>query len=251
VAVFCVGVFLCVGLRMGEWKWMVFAAIPLVTVFFSYLYAVNVLVGTWTRSALTALLVTLLFWFSLFSLQAADALLSNFRMMSEVQIENADKSIARINDRAAEVTAATQPSEAFVRRTADQIQMATDRKSEAQSSLDKLNRWHRPIDVIAGALPKTDATIGLLTRWFKEDEKYSIMAMLRGEMVEPPSEVDTGEESGDGDDFSSRRSRDNEVSRRAEKEMDSVSAWWIIGSSLAFELVVFGLAAWIFCRRDF
>jgi len=250
VAVFCLGVFLCVGLRMGEWKWMVFAAIPLVTVFFSYLYAVNVLVGTWTRSALAALLVTLLFWFSLFSLQAAESLLSNFKWMSEIQIEQADKSIARINDRAAEVAATTQPSEAFVRRTADQIQLATDRKAEAQESLATLTRWHGPIDVVTNLLPKTDATIGLLTRWFKEDEKYSIMAMLRGEMQEPPGET-IESDADDDQDFSSRRRQDAEVSRRAEKEMDSVSAWWIIGSSLAFEAVIFGLAAWIFCRRDF
>jgi hypothetical protein len=29
------------------------------------------------------------------------------------------------------------------------------------------------------------------------------------------------------------------------------SAWYVFGTSAIFEAVVLGLAAWVFCRRDF
>ena len=61
VSLFCVGIFVCVGLRISEWNWMIFAAVPVVTIFYSYLYAMCVLAGVLTRSAITALLMTLLF----------------------------------------------------------------------------------------------------------------------------------------------------------------------------------------------
>jgi len=84
VLLFCLGVFLCVGWRVGEWNWMIFAAVPLVTFFFSLLYCVCVLLGVLTRSALAALLLTLLFWFSLFSINTAEGMLNQFRIMAQV-----------------------------------------------------------------------------------------------------------------------------------------------------------------------
>ena len=37
VTIFCVGVFLAMGWRIGDWEWKVFAAIPIITLFYSYL----------------------------------------------------------------------------------------------------------------------------------------------------------------------------------------------------------------------
>ena len=36
VLLFCGGIFLCVGLRIGEWNWGIFYAIPIITVFSFY-----------------------------------------------------------------------------------------------------------------------------------------------------------------------------------------------------------------------
>jgi hypothetical protein len=44
---------------------------------------------------------------------------------------------------------------------------------------------------------------------------------------------------------------EGKVGRTLEATMRARSEWWIVGTSLAFEGVVLGLAAWIFCRRDF
>jgi ABC-type transport system involved in multi-copper enzyme maturation permease subunit len=48
--------------RLGFWHWPVLWSVPLGVVFFSYLFAVCVFLGVWTRSTLAALLLTLLFW---------------------------------------------------------------------------------------------------------------------------------------------------------------------------------------------
>ncbi len=53
VSIFCFGIFLCVGLRIGEWNWMIFIAIPIVTLFYSYLFSVTVFTGMITKSGIS------------------------------------------------------------------------------------------------------------------------------------------------------------------------------------------------------
>ena len=60
VLVFTVGAFLVAGLRAGQWEPSLFLAVPLVVCFFSYLYAVCVLLGVLTRSTIAALLLSAL-----------------------------------------------------------------------------------------------------------------------------------------------------------------------------------------------
>ena len=62
MAVFCLASFLVIGLRGGAWEPGLFLAIPLVTLLYSYLFAMSALLGTVTRSAIAALLLTILFW---------------------------------------------------------------------------------------------------------------------------------------------------------------------------------------------
>ncbi len=62
VTLFTAACFLVIGLRGGAWEPGLFVAVPLVVCFFSYLFSVCVLLGLITRSALAALLLTLLFW---------------------------------------------------------------------------------------------------------------------------------------------------------------------------------------------
>src|SRR5690349_2682745 len=72
VLVFCVASFLVIGIRGGTWQWGIFLAVPLVVLFFSYLYCVCVLLGIATRSTLASILITLLFWAFLFMLNLTD-----------------------------------------------------------------------------------------------------------------------------------------------------------------------------------
>lgn len=62
LTVFCLIIFVAIGVRVDVWKPEVFWAIPLLTFVFSILYSFAVLVGIWTRSTLFALLATTLLW---------------------------------------------------------------------------------------------------------------------------------------------------------------------------------------------
>jgi hypothetical protein len=70
-------------------------------------------------------------------------------------------------------------------------------------------------------VPKTRETTGLLDRYLLPDWELSKMNGDEGVSAE---EIDP--------------------SRRR-------SAWWIVGTSLGFEAVCVGVAAWVFKRRDF
>ena len=93
VSIFCLGIFLCVGLRLGEWNWMIFVAIPIVSLFYSYLFSVTVLVGMMTKSGIAALLVTGVFWMTLFSVSVSEGSLTMIVTGEEVQIERYQESI--------------------------------------------------------------------------------------------------------------------------------------------------------------
>ncbi len=241
VALFCVGIFLCVGLRIGEWNWMIFSAVPVVTIFYSYLYAVCVLSGVLTRSAITALLMTLLFWFSLWGMQTAEGTLYQFRTRFEIQ---AEKSQARIDRMQATFDAfVPDPADSGAAAARANLQFRLEEeRANRDTSLDaitKMGRWHGPTRFFMAVLPKTQLTVGLLSRWLKDPEGFSITGMMRGDMP------------GTGTSALIKDPVDVEMTRRLEKELDSHSTWYVVGTSLGFEALVLVAACVIFVRRDY
>ena len=240
VLMFCAGIFLCIGLRLGEWNWMIFAAVPVVTVFYSYMFAVCVFAGVFTRSAITALLTTMLFWFSLWGMQTAEGTLQQFRIKFEIEAEYAEQRIDRLETRLAAVEAdptdGGKIARADFQRRLDEERASLDSSNEAAASL---GLWHGPTQVMMVVLPKTQLTVGLLSRWLKDPDGFSIAGMMRGDMT------------GLGTSAFLRNPVDVEVTRRVEEKLDAYSGWYIIGTSLVFEAVVLGLACVIFIRRDF
>lgn len=81
-------------------------------------------------------------------------------------------------------------------------------------------------------LPKTSDTTGLLIRRIRlgEGGKLSIASILEG--------------------FTGARMTREEV-EVADASLERHPVGWLIGTSLAFEAVVLGIGAWMFCRRDF
>ncbi len=238
VLLFCVGVFLCVGLRIGEWNWMIFAAVPVVTLLYSYLYSVCVLTGVLTRSAITALLLTLLFWVSLWSVQTAEQSVRQFVIRFEVQVEEAQKRIDVLEARRTQLPQPDgEPAIAAAHAEIDrQLLDAASERDTAQKGRDMLKRWHGPTWAFKTALPKTQLTVSLLSRWLKDPEGFSITAMMRGDMtghgmIPDPADV--------------------EMTRRLEREIDEYSPWYVVGTSAAFEVVVLSLACLVFARRDY
>lgn len=87
VLVFAIGSFLVIGIRGGSWEPGLFLAVPLMTIFFSYLFCVCALVGLLTRSTITALLVTMIFWLALFAVNIADGIVLTFDTQAKLTVQ--------------------------------------------------------------------------------------------------------------------------------------------------------------------
>jgi len=60
--------------QLGTWIWSYLWAIPLLVLLFSYIYCVCVLAAVWSRSALTSLIVGIVFWFLVFSASSIEGI---------------------------------------------------------------------------------------------------------------------------------------------------------------------------------
>jgi ABC-type transport system involved in multi-copper enzyme maturation permease subunit len=188
VGLFCAIVFFAVRWRVGTWNPSVFWAVPLVTLVFSYLYSVVVLVAVKTRSVLPAILAGILIWFASWVGQQGEQVLYKVAYLDT-------------------------PGEVI---------------SKGEES--NLQEWHRRSVWLMACLPKTGETVNLMDRHVVVGGKTGFsnsgfIKILMGMESLPEESVDQA------------------IARH--------STLYIIGTSLIFEGVMLGLAAWIFCRRDF
>lgn len=222
VAIFSLAGFLLIGLRGGAWEPGLFIAVPLVVCFFSYLFSVCVLLGLLTRSTLAALLLTLLFWVAVYGIGAAEGTLVLFRTMDEQGVTFEDMQAGPRANR-------MPPSEP--KAATDAHSDAADSPTEEETDDDKttsrsLEVAHKILYGVMTVLPKTSETIALLER-----------SLIN--MAELPRHPGQGDEA------------QVQVGRQVAEELRSRPVWWIVGTSLGFELFVLSWAALIFCRRDF
>ncbi len=236
VAIFCVGIFLCVGLRVGDWNPIIFSAIPIVAVFFSYLFSVCVLVGMLSRSGITALLVTGVFWMGLWSVQTAESIMNNFVTGYQVDIEHFEEGLIK-SEASLAIIEEKSPEDSRIERRRIRIEKFRADIEESKEALATLDDWHGPIAWILTISPKTGQTIGLLDRWLSDPEGFDIGAIMNGDM----EEIDP----------TTRGARERETMRRMRDDYKTRSLWYILGTSLLFEGFVLGLASWYFCRKDF
>lgn len=241
VAIFCIGIFVCMGVRLGDWEVKVFLAVPIVLIFFSYLFSVCVLIGVWTRSALAALLLTLLLWFGLYTINQAEGILNVFRTQMTVEVERDDARIIEVEQRRQElVDQNDETNVAAIQRVDDEIESLRASRDEQQGHIDTLVMWHQPVRWVQAVLPKTSETIGLLDRYLSRETDINLMDMMSGNVTR----------NADGEFVTERDLEDQAMARMAE-EYASRSLFYVVGSSLLFEFIVLGLACWIFCRRDY
>jgi len=188
VGLFCAIVFFAVRWRVGTWNPSVFWAVPLVTLVFSYLYSVVVLVAVKTRSVLPAILAGILIWFASWVGQKGEEILYKV---------------------------------AYLDTPGDVISTGEN---------DNVRQWHQRSVWLMACLPKTGETVNLMDRHVVVGGKTGFsnsgfIKILMGMESTPEESVDQA------------------IARH--------STLYIIGTSLIFEAVMLGLAAWIFCRRDF
>ena len=132
VSVFTLASFLVIGVRGGAWDPGLFVAVPVMVCFFSYLFAVCVLLGILTRSTVAALLLTLLFWFLIYAVGAAE--------QSLLMIQTMEKHNASFRSQTAQRVRASQPA---ATAAAGQIRQAT--VPHLKCSRRTPHRWSVPI----------------------------------------------------------------------------------------------------------
>jgi ABC-type transport system involved in multi-copper enzyme maturation permease subunit len=320
VVVFSLGAFIVIGVRGKAWEPSLFLAVPIVVLFYSYLFCVCALVGMVTRSGITALLLTMLFWLGLWAISTAETQLLTFKLQSQSNVARDQGSVKRISetlewnrkqlaaletapagrsapaalnsaspesatpssDKAANgrntkpvdasstsegnqqaaasadtdgpsgpprgrarrdrerreallqrVLKATAPTNdpVEVRRRIEEweSELATAQRSleESEASAKSLARWQGLFYATKTVLPKTGETTDLLGRYVIDKEDRD--GLLR--MIEEQSGETTATD--------------------VQNTLTARSIGWIVGTSLAFQGVVLGIACWIFCRRDF
>lgn len=239
VSLFTAASFLVIGLRGGEWAPVVFWAIPLVVLFFSYLYVVSALVGLLTRSPITALLAAICFWFLVFLGQSTEAFFMGFRTTEDVAVAVLRGDAASLEEKIT-VTAAEPDGAEKVEPLESELADVRRRLAEAEDAQRTWTRVHSVAFAVVTILPKTDGTMTLLER-----ELLSMSDMERFATAVQPSNLPRSSNT------HGVRVSQRQVQRRMEKELRERTTAWVLGTSVAFEVVVLGAAAFIFCRRDF
>lgn len=282
VGAFSTASFFVIGIRGSAWEPGLFLAVPVVVLFFSYLFCICALIGLLTRSAIAAMLLTLLIWLGIFGVHLTESLMLTVRVQSEVQVERLESRAAALDERIASLRDGSELPEASVpeappgepgitgmilwalrnageNATNDEARRAaliTGAESERGAVIEQLERqrgsretwqkWHRAIFVIKTLTPKTSETTDLLKRWIISSANLDAFAEMRGGSARvnssngppPPGFVPNPDVIVD-------------TQTRVDRILRARSPAWIIGTSLLFEVFILGIAAWLFCRRDF
>ncbi|MCC5823499.1 MAG: ABC transporter permease [Phycisphaerales bacterium] len=254
VTVFSLGCFLVIWIRGGAVQPSLFLAVPIVVLFFSYLFAVCALLGLLTRSTIAALLLTILFWFLVFLVNTSDnAMLSqregaivraeDARRNLENQVVFADRRIAQLQadddpprDDDGELITDLDEQRVFANSA---LRASRDRLARAEAAEQTWTRWAAIAGYVKFILPKTQETIGLLERNLISEEE---MRKLIGESTG----FDPGTDEPRGPAMSDPRAQ-----QRVQEILRSRSLAWVLGTSLVFEALCLGLCVLIFTRRDF
>jgi len=266
VSIFSLGGFFVLGVRSGSWIPSIFLAIPIVTIFFSYLFTVCTFIGLITRSTITSLLITLLFWSLLFLLQSGETSLLTFKSMGTAQAHVTEQRIELLDSRLeisrkklkqAQANFVTDPSEKNqfeIDRYESRITGGEDLRETFVSKLmagkqmeTSLGKWQRRIHTANTILPKTGETKDLLNRWLIPLDEIPNF----GNTADAPADQTIESLTEHSGDWENDEQIQTFANRLAQEEIRSRSIFWIVGTSLIFEFVLLGAASWIFVRRDF
>ncbi len=268
ILVFCFACFLVIGIRGGVWAPSIFIAVPVVTLYYSFLFCVAVFVGMFTGSTLASLLVTLLFWFCIFILNAADGSLLAFKTVFQVDAQGYEARIAR-NEATVnrwEENPEAAPGEIYQRGIRELLEKDREALAQQARTAEQLDFWHTWVLRAKAPLPKTSESIDILRRWLIEsDELAPTQTATVAEPLSSPGQRDalaratTQPEEETDEQRRERRRRENPaemmnspvVQQNVRASILSRSATWAFGTSILFEIVVLAVTAWSFVRRDF
>ena len=256
VGVFTLGCFLLIGIRAGSWDFRMFYAVPLVLLVFSYLFCVCAVLGLVTRSTVASLLLTLLFWFLIWGVHSAEVVLLMYRTAHRIEATAYQNQFAYLDKKIAGLQARPTDGEsarAELGRTTKEREELTAKKERTDGPRRNVAAAHRIFFAVKSVLPKTAETGQLLVRWLHLDTSgVEEEELARRDRRRAARASSNGWLSGFQDRTESKNvESDAEVLANLGDEIGSRSVRWVMGTSLAFEAVVLGLGAWVFCRRDY
>jgi len=219
----------------------------------------------------------MLFWFLVFVVHSAEQSLLMFKLNAEDRVASIETKAKPLAESIAKQQSAIQQlsivpeREAAESKLERESQLATAQASltglelrqqtsttnlkDYQNSERLLGRWYTGVFALKTILPKTAETMGILEnsltsldevaklRNAEEQRREERRAQRRGNESRPPSRASDPER--DSPEFSSA------VAERQQEIIRSRSIWWILGTSIAFEIVILAIACTIFARRDF
>lgn len=261
VAIFTVASFLVIGIRGRSWEPGIFLAIPIILLFFSYLYSVCALLGLLTRSTIAALLLTILFWAFVGGVNVTEQTLLLFREGSilreqgiEARIESLRAQEARqqeVIDKAAQPAGTGAEAEGqaptdlraagallAMQKTSGDLKRREEQLVKTRGTVKSLTRWHGIFFAVKTVLPKTSETIKLLDRSLLSKEDMERFRDSGDDQAMPGSDDDI-------------KISQKSTAKRLDDVMRSRTLGWVVGTSLAFEGVILLLMLWIFRRREF
>ncbi len=221
VTVFTAATFVVIGARGGAWEWSLFIAVPIVTFFYSLLYCMCAFVGILTKSSVASLILTLLAWTVIFTINTAETIVNSGLIANRMEIAAIEAKLA-----------APEPSV-----EEDEID---DLRTDLATALEHQPDWVRAhfwFHGVKSCLPKTSDTLGLLERWMLGP---SSMPLRNEEGTRGPQGA-----------FGPRRVKRGEFELAIKEDEHSHSLWWVLGTSALFEVVVLAAATSIFVRRDY
>ena len=221
VFVFSAASFVVIGIRGGAWELSLFTAVPIVTIFYSVLFSICALVGVITRSSVASLILTLLAWAVIFTLNFSESMVSGGRIANDLEGKAIEAALANTEN---------PPDE----EASEELLSDLERVKEHAPNWKSVHQW---LYATKTCLPKTTDTLGLLDRW----------------LIDSSAMPERAEESTRGlrRSFGSRRVKGSSLDKAIRDEQDSHSVWWVLGTSLLFEACVLALATLIFSRRDY
>ena len=247
VSAFAILSMLIIWIRGGHFEPRILLAIPIVVSFYSFLYCVTAFIGLISKSTMTAMLITGLFWASLFVINLGESIIIQFEESTKLFVEgrqeridlartNTIKLIQRAQESDDSDATSYQPSEEEIQTQNPFLSQLESDLEEDRKDLQALERWSTAIYAVKTIVPKTNETIDLLNRELISDDAFSSEPEADESLIDPRAEINIDRQ---------------ELSQNMNARYRERSVWWVLGTSFIFEGFVLSLCCWRFSRRDF
>lgn len=243
ITIFIVLAFILIKIKTGDFIFELFWGIPLVLLFFSYLYSISVFFGALTKSMLASLLLTILCWMILAGISLTDSALRMFKIGNTLEVAATEMEIAHTqNLKLATYNPLSQKSkkELKIKREEynDRISSLQDSLKVQKEDLWQTTSWETGIYYIKTIFPKTSETTDMLykqvVKGFGEVNQDIDSKTNPREMYERGMSV----------------AKKMEIIRKADN-LDRTSIFWVLGTSCIFEAFMLAFAIYLFNKKDF